>query len=252
MRIHCFQHIPWHGRAFIPSWAAGAGHDWQVTLVPEADRLPRPESFDALIIMGGPMSLRERDQHPWLLAEQRLLEDVLRRGQPFLGICLGAQMLAAVHGAAVRRGRHSEIGWYPLQLTDEGRDTWLGDILPDGLETFFWHDDVFETPTDAVRIAGTEASPHQAFVAGTALGLQFHLEVTSEWAAHLARRDAVQLVPSRYVQSAIDILGRPASSYEQNNAVMAALLERWLGLATAADAPSNRAVAGSAGPVLGG
>ncbi len=102
MRIHCLQHVPWHGRAFIPLWAAAAGHDWQVTLVPEAERLPAPESFDALIIMGGPMSLREQAKYPWLVAEQRLLEDVLRRGQPFLGICLGAQMLAAVHGALAR------------------------------------------------------------------------------------------------------------------------------------------------------
>ena len=251
MRIHCLQHVPWHGRAFLPLWAAAAGHDWEVTLVPEADRLPAPESFDALVIMGGPMSLREQAKYPWLVAEQRLLESVLERGQPFLGICLGAQLLAAVHGAPVRRGRHSEIGWYPLALTAEHRDTWLGDALPEGLETFFWHDDVFETPADAVRIAGTEASPHQAFVTGSALALQFHLEVTPEWAAHLARRDAVQLVPSRYVQSATDILGRPASSYEQNNAVMATLLERWLGQsAVAGDA--TQAVAGSGGPLAAG
>jgi GMP synthase-like glutamine amidotransferase len=251
MRIHCLQHVPWHGRAFLPLWAAAAGHDWEVTLVPEADRLPAPESFDALVIMGGPMSLREQAKHPWLVAEQRLLESVLERGQPFLGICLGAQLLAAVHGAPVRRGRHSEIGWYPLALTAEHRDTWLGDALPEGLETFFWHDDVFETPADAVRIAGTEASPDQAFVTGSALGLQFHLEVTPEWAAHLARRDAEQLVPNRYVQSATDILGRPASSYEQNNAVMATVLERWLGQSAVAGDPAQ-ALAGSGGPLAAG
>jgi GMP synthase-like glutamine amidotransferase len=245
MRIHCLQHVPWHGRAYLPLWAAAAGHDWQVTLVPEADRLPAPEDFDALVIMGGPMSLREQAKYPWLIAEQRLLEEVLRREQPFLGICLGAQMLAAVHGAPVRLGRHSEIGWYPLKVTDEAKDTWLGDVLPDGLETFFWHDDVFETPADAVRIAGTEASPHQAFVTGAALGLQFHLEVTPEWAAHLAKRDAVQLVPSRFVQSATDILGRPNSSYDANNAVMSALLDRWLGLSLAADARHERLLADS-------
>ena len=251
MRIHCLQHVPWQGRAFLPLWADAQGHEWQVTLVPEAERLPEPDSFDALVIMGGPMSLREQAKYPWLIAEQRLLEHALERGQPFLGICLGAQMLAAVHGASVRRGRQSEIGWYPLQLTAEHRDTWLGDALPEGLETFFWHDDVFETPTDAVRIAGTEASPHQAFVTGTALALQFHLEVTPEWAAHLAKRDAVQLVPSRYVQSATDILGRPASSYDQNNAVMATLLERWIGQsAVAGDAA--QAVAGSGGPLPAG
>lgn len=232
VRIQCFHHIPWEGRAFLPEWAAKTGHEWQATLVPEAERLPDPASFDALVIMGGPMSLRDQNRHPWLKAEKNHLERVLNLGKPFTGICLGAQMLAELYGGQVRMGRQSEIGWYPLLLADERRETWVGDSLPEGLKTFFWHDDVFETPREATRIAGTAASRDQAFVLGSSLALQFHLEVTPEWAAHLARRDADQLVPGRSTQSASDILGQPPGLYEQNNAAMESLLGRWLESAT--------------------
>jgi GMP synthase-like glutamine amidotransferase len=228
MRIHCLQHVPWDGPAFFPEWASGAGHDWQTTLVPAAARLPSPESFDALVTLGGPMSLRDQDRHPWLRAEKHYLEGVLAAGKPFFGICLGAQMLAEVHGAPVRPGRHREIGWFPLALTESRHDTWLGDALPAGLEVFFWHDDVFETPAGATRVAGTAASDNQAFVAGSAVGLQFHLEVTPQWAAHLVRRDADQIVPDAYVQSADEILARPGAAYERSHAALARLLDRWL------------------------
>jgi GMP synthase-like glutamine amidotransferase len=147
-------------------------------------------------------------------------------------------MLAEIHDAPVRRGRHSEIGWHPLESDAAGHETWVGDALPEDLETFFWHDDVFETPRDAVRLAGTEANAHQGFVVGSALALQFHLEVTPEWAAHLSQRDASQLVPGPYVQSATEILGRSAADYRRNNAVMADLLDRWLAQGT--DARADR------------
>ena len=236
MRIQCFHHIPWEGRAFLPEWAATAGHEWDVTLVPQAERLPDPSSFDALVIMGGPMSLCERDRPPWLSVEKAYLERVLQRELPFLGICLGAQMLAEIYGGRVSRGPQSEIGWFPLRLAQERHDTWIGDALPENLTTFFWHDDVFETPREATRIAGTAASEHQAFVLGSSLALQFHLEVTPEWAAHLATRDADQLVPGRYVQSAADILGQPVALYQRNNAAMNGLLTRWLESATLSEA----------------
>ena len=228
MRIQCLQHVAWDGPAYLPVWAARSGHDLSVTLVPETGELPPPDDFDALVIMGGPMSLREHERHPWLTSEKRYLEAVLRRGKPFLGICLGAQLLADVHGAPVRRARHREIGWFPLDLTAERRGTWLGDALPEGLEVFFWHDDAFETPRGATRVAATAANAHQAFVIGSAAGLQFHLEVTPEWAAHLIRRDGDQLRPEAYVQSAADILERSPASYARSHAALSRVLDGWL------------------------
>jgi GMP synthase-like glutamine amidotransferase len=220
--------VAWDGPAYLPVWAARSGHDLSVCLVPERSELPPSEDYDALIIMGGPMSLWEHERYPWLTSEKRYLEAVLRRGIPFLGICLGAQLLADVHGAPVRRGRHREIGWFPLDLIAERRGTWLGDALPEALEAFFWHDDVFETPRGATRVAATAANPHQAFVIGSAAGLQFHLEVTPEWAAHLVRRDGDQLRPDSYVQSAAEILGRSPASYARSHAALGRVLGGWL------------------------
>lgn len=252
MRIHCLQHVPWEGPAFFPRWARDAGHEWRVTLVPEAARLPPPSSFDALVILGGPMSLTEHQRHPWLTAEKRYLEQVLANDKPFLGVCLGAQLLAEIGGARVRRGRHREIGWFPLQLAPARHDTWVGDALPEGLEAFFWHDDVFATPRSAVRIAGTAASADQGFVLGSSIGLQFHLEATPEWAAHLVRRDAAQLTPAAYVQRPADILARPQAYYERGHVALGSLLERWLDPVRAEAEPaaavaSSRQAAGRAG-----
>lgn len=228
MRVHCFQHVPWDGPAFFPTWASRRGHDWSVTLVPDAPRLPALSSFDALVMLGGPMSLRDHRRYPWLTAEKRYLERVLAADKPFFGICLGAQMLAEVHGAAVKAAPHREIGWFPLELAAAGRETWAGDAFPPNLEAFFWHEEAFETPRQATRLAGTAANRHQGFVLGASFGLQFHLEATPEWAAHLARRDAAQLVPAAYVQRATDILARPHTVYERSHRVLQRLLDRWL------------------------
>lgn len=228
MRIHCLQHVPFSGRAYLPEWAAARGHDWSPTLVPQAARLPPIEAMDALIIMGGPMSLRDPERHPWLADERRLMAAALKSHIPVLGICLGAQILADILGATVRYGGHSEIGWYPIDVNPELDTTWLDGVLPDELESFFWHEDTFDLPAGAIRLASTQAFRNQGFVHGRHLALQFHLEVTPEWAAHLANRDAEQLVEAEFVQSAATILARPDRLYRKNNDAMQKLLDRWL------------------------
>ncbi len=228
MRIRCLNHAEYHGRAYLPEWAAGAGHDWAATFVPGAPALPVLESFDALVIMGGPMSIWEQARHPWLAGEKRFLESVLAADKPVVGVCLGAQMLAEIFGASVYPGQHKEIGWFPLEISPEARRTWVGDALPGSLMTFFWHGDSFDLPHSATRLAHNSAFPNQGFVCGRAIALQFHLEVTPEWVRHLATRDAAELVTAPYIQAAESILGQPPRVYRDNNALMDRLLSHWL------------------------
>ena len=233
MRIRCLQHVDYRDRAYLPEWAAAAGVEWQASLVPR-DGLPAAGEFDALVIMGGPMSVWQERAHPWLAEEKRLLAQLLDAHTPVLGICLGAQLLAEVLGARVYPGEHKEIGWFPVQTFAQGRDTGPGAVLPDDFETFFWHGDSFDLPPTATRIASSAAFPNQAFACDRAIGLQFHLEVTPEWVRRLAERDAHELVTAPFIQPAATILSRPASTYADNNALMSRLLAHWLGTGSVA------------------
>ncbi len=228
MNFCCLQHTDNPGITYLPQWAEHQGHAWECILVPSANELPRLSEVDCLVVLGGPMSAWEEDRHPWLRKEKRLIERFVQAGKPVLGICLGAQLLADVLGARTYKGAHKEIGWFTAELTREIRQTWLGEALPVRFETFLWHADSYELPDGAARIARSDAFENQGFIWKQTLGLQFHLEVIPEWVNMLANRDAKELVAAPYVQTADVILGKPASLYRHNNALMNALLLSWL------------------------
>ena len=140
---------------------------------------PRATDVDGIVSMGGPQSAYEQTKHPYLSREITLLRAALKAGKPILGVCLGAQLLAAALGAAVTKNSQREIGWYPL-MREQGAD---GDALfaPfESTETVFqWHGDTFALPKGAVRLASSPLCQEQAFRHGeSAYGLQFHVEVT--------------------------------------------------------------------------
>ena len=142
---------------------------------------PRLDDVAGIVSMGGPMSVYEQAKHPWIAQELELLREAVDRKLPVLGVCLGAQMLAAALRAEVTKAAQKEIGWYPL-MREPGAD---GDPLfePFGqTETVFqWHGDTFALPQGAVRLASSPlcGRMEQAFrYRDNVWGLQFHVEVT--------------------------------------------------------------------------
>jgi GMP synthase-like glutamine amidotransferase len=137
------------------------------------------EEIRALVVLGGPMSVREEERYPFLRWEKAVIRTAIKQGLPILGICLGAQLIASAAGAEVYEGNIQEIGWYPISLTPEGQmDTLLG-YLPEKPTVFQWHSDGFDLPRGAQRLAGSLHYDNQAFRIGRYVyGLQFHLEVT--------------------------------------------------------------------------
>jgi GMP synthase (glutamine-hydrolysing) len=196
----------------------------------EGDRLPERGEFDAIVAMGGPMSVNDDEALPWLADEKAFLADSVRAGTPYWGVCLGAQLLAASLGARVYRGTAPEVGLLPVELTDEARSDPLFASLPDSLVTLQWHSDTFDLPPGSVRLASSPTYANQAFRHANAYGVQFHLEVSNDMAREWAA------VPE-YAASLEQVLG-PGSSEElvghiercstEMRAHGRALFERWL------------------------
>ena len=137
--------------------------------------------------MGGPMSVNDEDEHPWLAGEKAAIAGHVRAGRPFWGSCLGAQLLAAALGARVYAGPAPEVGVLAVELTAAGRDDPVLGALPPRIDTLQWHGDTFDLPEGGVRLASSPAYANQAYRVGRlAYAVQFHVEVTEamgeEWA----------------------------------------------------------------------
>jgi GMP synthase (glutamine-hydrolysing) len=147
----------------------------------EHEPLPDWKEFDAVIAMGGPMSVNDEAKLPWLREEKALINDAVNAGRPFFGACLGAQLLAASLGGTVSRGEQPEVGLLPVFLTEAaGKDPVFAGT-PREMLTFQWHGDTFSLPPGSVLLASSPAYPHQAFRwGGRAYGVQFHLEVSTD------------------------------------------------------------------------
>jgi len=137
-----------------------------------------PETDDLLIILGGPISVNDIDEHPFIQDELEMLSERLKADKPTLGICLGAQLIAKALGAKVYPGQHKEIGWSPIVLDEAGSRSALRHLVGEGVCVLHWHGETFDLPEYAEHLASSEHYANQAFSYGKTLALQFHPEVT--------------------------------------------------------------------------
>ena len=192
----------------MEAWLTTQGHDLFCTRLWAGDVLPPPDSFSALIVMGGPMGIYDHDEYPWLPVEKEFLREVIDRETPILGICLGAQLLADVLGAEVTANWEKEIGWFPIQATNDV-PPFLASIFPKELKVFHWHGDTFSLPEESVCIFESTACKNQAFLYKEhVLGLQFHLETTRESAATLIDNCRDELVRSPWIMFEKEMLNQ--------------------------------------------
>ena len=169
------RHVPHEGIAGYRDPIEAAGYDLARIDVSDpgfgAVDLTEP---DLLIMMGGPMGVYEQDRHPWIACQMRRLARRIDAGRPTLGVCFGAQMMAAAMGARVYPGPAKEVGFHPLSSVAAASP--LRHLA--GVPVLHWHGDTFDLPDDVELLASTEAYPHQAFRRGdNILALQFHGEM---------------------------------------------------------------------------
>lgn len=186
-RAIALRHVAFEDLGLLAPALAHTGWDYDILDAATAD-LTRPEiaAADLLIVLGGPIGVGDVDDYPFLTREIALLERRLADDRPTLGVCLGSQLMAAALGARVYAGPVKEIGWAPLQLTDEGRASCLAPLGEPDATVLHWHGDTFDLPAGAIRLASTPAYANQAFAFGqNALALQFHIEADparlAEW-----------------------------------------------------------------------
>ena len=188
MRILVFQHVPVeHPGAFCQLWREN-GDEWCTVELDAGQAIPELNAFDLLVAMGGPMDVWQEDLYPWLGAEKVAIRHWVKDlGRPFLGVCLGHQLLAAALGGVVRLMGQQEIGLGEVALTPAGRQDPLFAGFRTPMQTFQWHGaEISRLPEGAEILAMNSSCAIQAFRYGPhAYGLQYHVEITAstvdEW-----------------------------------------------------------------------
>jgi GMP synthase (glutamine-hydrolysing) len=185
MRVLAIVHEVEAGAGVFAEAIRDRGATLEEWMLPETAEPPAdPLGYDAVFVLGGSMNADEGERFHWIGNERELIGRLLERRVPLMGLCLGGQMVAAAAGAVPRRAPRPEIGWHPVELTDEGRaDPVLGS-LPRTFEAFQWHSYEFPLPPGAVALARSEVSLQAARIGELAWALQFHPEVSAADALH--------------------------------------------------------------------
>lgn len=181
MKFLVIKHVIAEGLGVFESLCHQAGIEVDYVELEKGDTFPSLEGYSALWVMGGPMNVRDIEAYPWLIEEKQLVREAIQeRHLPFMGICLGAQLLADALDGAVGTMAAPEVGLLPIKLTETGKQHPLLAGLPDSYKVLQWHaQEVNKLPSGATVLASSPQCHIQAFAVGDlAFGLQFHSEAT--------------------------------------------------------------------------
>ncbi len=222
MKAHILQHVPFEGIGSMEAWLKDRGAVLSHTRFFESSaKLPQVEEADLVIVMGGPMSVNDEAELPWLVAEKQFVREAIAAGAAVLGGWLGAQLIASALGARVYKNDQREIGWVDIEsVPGEGFQ------FPPLLKVFHWHGETFDLPTGAAQLARSAACENQAFqIGGKVIGLQFHLETTPETADAMVSHCRDELVEDDFVQPESALRAVPPAAYQPINECMGWVLD---------------------------
>ncbi len=189
MKILVLQHAEVEHPGSFRDFLREDGHSWDTVELDKGESLPSIDGYDALWVMGGPMDVWQEDTHTWLVAEKAFIRDAVEgRGLPYLGLCLGHQLLAEALGGAVGPSKHPEIGVLDVHMTEAGATGVFLDGVAETFKCLQWHSaEITQMPPGGECLATTQACPVQALKWGPrAYSVQFHLEVEPDTVANWA------------------------------------------------------------------
>jgi GMP synthase-like glutamine amidotransferase len=180
MRVLVFQHTPEEVPGSLIPWFQSKSLEPTIFHTYVGKPFPDASSFDWLIVLGGPMNVDQTAEHPWLVEEKSFIQKWLQTSKPYLGICLGGQLLAQALGGNVTKSSQREIGFHAIQKTSSTHPFFFD--WPNSLDVFQWHEDKFTLPNGCLAHFSSEACEFQAFSKGkNVIGLQFHPEAQTPW-----------------------------------------------------------------------
>ena len=181
MKALIYTHHPEEGPGLLKAILRERGWEVEEVELWKGEKIPEPKPFHLLILMGGPMSANDEALYPFLSEEKTFVQRWIAEGNPTMGICLGAQLIADCLGGRVYRGDKEELGWYELMVTEQGKNDPSLQRFPSRFPVFQWHSETFDLPEGAILLATTPDYPHQAFRFGDlTYAFQYHLEVTEK------------------------------------------------------------------------
>ncbi|NLW80803.1 MAG: type 1 glutamine amidotransferase [Desulfovibrionales bacterium] len=222
MKVHVLQHVAFEGIGSMEGWLKRRAATVTHTRFFTSPALPANPEFDLVIAMGGPMSVHDEAEFPWLAEEKRFLRAAMERQVPVLGVCLGAQLIASALEARVCQGREKEIGWFDV----EGQPAADAFCFPERIKVFHWHGETFDLPPGAQHLARSAACFNQAFAyRRNVLGLQFHLEATPASIEAMIAHCGRELIPAPFVQGREEIQSATAQDFQRINTLMEDVLD---------------------------
>ena len=194
-KIIIFQHVPQEPAGYFETVFRHHEIPFEYIRLYDTNEVPRLSSATRLVFLGGPMSVNDENEFPWLAQEKDLIRRSVKNGQNVLGICLGAQLIASAYGAKVYR-YVNETGWSKLNRAPEAQG--IFSHFPEQFHVFQLHGETFEVPYGGRLLASGMNVHNQAFSIRNALGLQFHLELTEmlirDWSKDLRKFQQEKIV----------------------------------------------------------
>jgi GMP synthase-like glutamine amidotransferase len=189
--ILILQHMLDNPSGYVGELLKGYGLAYQVIRADLEALSEDPQAYSAIIAFGGSQHVYETEKYPYFIPEASFIRQAITQDLPYLGICLGGQLLAYALGGTISKHHVSEVGFYTVPLTEAGQRDPLYHGLDSEQKVFHWHEDVFDLVDGCTLLASTPGTPHQAFRYGArAYGLQYHIEITPEtlhqWLYHPA------------------------------------------------------------------
>lgn len=242
--LRIFHHQVCEPPAYLCTYLERCGLAFEIICIHENQKVPNSlADVSGLIFMGGQGSVN--DDKAWIRQELELIKQADLQNIPMLGVCFGAQLISKALGGVVYPGEEMEIGWHHIKAVsvDETEQTgellnsfvtkrrWL-ENLPSEFDAFQWHAHTFSVPSGATALWTSQCFQQQGFVKGKVLGMQFHLEATTDSILELSQHYAEDLSrPTECVQSAVQITDKLATRTEELHLIADQIYNRWLTLA---------------------